>query len=170
MPPSPNAISWLFLHNTWANLSLLDFCESLSDQQLDASAAGGYGSIRDTLLHIIAGEVDDINLATGKSPQQPLPESFPGIQALKEAEQWVGEEWQKLAAIVQPDTIVRVTRPDEPIYEYPLAGLMVAAINHATEHRTQIATILTQLGLQPPNLSGFKYMREIGVFHEMPAG
>jgi uncharacterized damage-inducible protein DinB len=170
MPEENNAISWMFRHNTWANLKLLDFCAGLSDEQLDASAAGGYGSIRETLVHIVVGEVDDINLATEKLPDLLITDSFPGFETLKAAVRWAGEEWLKLAAVVEAEPIVRVTRPDEPIYEYPLAGLMVAAINHATEHRTQIATIITQLGLEPPVLSGFKYMRETGVFHEMPAG
>ena len=40
-------------HNTWANLRLLDFCAGLSDEQLDASAPGTFGRVRDTLVHIV---------------------------------------------------------------------------------------------------------------------
>lgn len=35
--------------------------------------------------------------------------------------------------------------------------VLVQAINHATEHRTQIFTILTQQGLEPPVLDGWTY-------------
>ena len=37
----------LFAHNTWANLKLLDFCETLSEEQLDATVPGTYGAIAD---------------------------------------------------------------------------------------------------------------------------
>ena len=40
-------------HNTRANLRLLDFCARLSDEQLDASAPGTFGRVRDTLVHIV---------------------------------------------------------------------------------------------------------------------
>jgi uncharacterized damage-inducible protein DinB len=43
------------------------------------------------------------------------------------------------------------------------------AINHATEHRTQISTIITQLGLEPPDMAGWQYMDEMGEFHETTA-
>ena len=43
----------LYEHNTRANLRLLDFCAGLSDEQLDASAPGTFGRVRDTLVHIV---------------------------------------------------------------------------------------------------------------------
>ena len=43
----------LYEHNTWANLRLLDFCAGLSDEQLDASAPGTCGRVRDTLVRIV---------------------------------------------------------------------------------------------------------------------
>jgi uncharacterized damage-inducible protein DinB len=163
-----SVLTKLFHHNTWANLRLLDFCGGLTDEQLDATTTGCYGSIRDTLRHFIGGEVDYVNLANDKLiPPMPLPsDDFPGFDVLKEGARWAGDELLKLAVSAREDTIVRVTRPNEPIYEYPLASFMVQVLNHSTEHRTQIATILTQLGMEPPRLSGWAYMREMGEFFE----
>jgi uncharacterized damage-inducible protein DinB len=53
-----SALTALFRHNTWANLTLLEFCEGLSDLQLHATAVGGFGSVRDTLAHIATSEAD----------------------------------------------------------------------------------------------------------------
>jgi len=36
-------------------------------------------------------------------------------------------------------------------------------INHATEHRAQIMAILTQLGIQPPDLDGWSYFEAQGL-------
>jgi uncharacterized damage-inducible protein DinB len=43
----------LYEHNTRANLHLLAFGTTLSDEQLDASAPGTFGRVRDTLVHIV---------------------------------------------------------------------------------------------------------------------
>lgn len=166
-----SVLTKLFGHNTWANLKLLDFCEGLSDEQLDATAIGCYGSVRDTLLHIVSGEVDYVNLASNKLPAVPLPsDRFPGFEMLKEGVRWAGDELLQLAISARADTIVRVVRPQEPIFEYPLASFMVQVLNHSTEHRTQISTIITQLGIEPPAMTGWKYMREMGELHEFGDG
>ncbi len=160
-------ITRLFHHNTWANLKLLDFCADLGEEQLEASAVGCFGSIRETLLHFVSSEVDYVNLATEKLPPDPLlSDPFPGFDALKAAVRWAGDELLQLAISARADTIVRVMRPDEPIFEYPLAGFLVQVLNHSTEHRTQISTIVSQLGLEPPVISGWKYMKEMGEFRE----
>src|SRR5437868_7002037 len=111
-PGDTSVLTKLFHHNTWANLKLLDFCEGLSDEQLDATAVGCFGSIRDTLVHIASGEVDYVNLASDKLPAVPLPsDQFPGFEVLKEGVRWAGDELLKLAVASQApkraDTIVR---------------------------------------------------------------
>jgi uncharacterized damage-inducible protein DinB len=45
-----------FKYNLWANLSLLDACAQLSDAQLDATTKGVYGSVRQTLMHLVSYE------------------------------------------------------------------------------------------------------------------
>jgi len=39
----------------------------------------------------------------------------------------------------------------------PKTIILTQAINHATEHRAQIMAILTQVGIQPPELDGWTY-------------
>ena len=45
-------------------------------------------------------------------------------------------------------------------YDVPTTIIPTQAINHATEHRAQIMAILTQLGIQPPELDGWTYFDE----------
>jgi uncharacterized damage-inducible protein DinB len=164
-----SVLTKLFKHNTWANLKLLAYCENLTDEQLDTAAVGCFGSIRDTLVHITYGEVDAIHLATNKlAPESLSSTQFPGFDLLKERISWASDRFLQLAISARADTIVEVRRPDEPIYRFPLASFLVQAINHSTEHRTQISTIITQLGMEPPSMSGWTYMREIGEFQELP--
>jgi uncharacterized damage-inducible protein DinB len=164
-----SVLTTLFAHNTWANLKLLDFCAGLSDTQLDTTAVGGFGSIRDTLQHILGAEVSYVERVNGKlPPRQPSSDRFPGFEALKDAARWAGDELLQLALSAREDTRVR-QRPPRQLFEYRLASLMVQALTHSTEHRTQISTIITQLGQEPPDLSGWQYMEEIGELRELGA-
>lgn len=157
----------LFAHNTWANLKLLEFCERLRDEQLDATAVGGFGSIRRTLCHIVGAAVDYVERINGKRPAMLLGEQFPGFAALKELTRWAGEELLQAALSAQAETLVREDFPQERL-EYRLASLIVQEITHASEHRAQIATILTQLGLEPPDMSVWYYIEESGEFKSIP--
>ena len=49
---------------------------------------------------------------------------------------------------------------DGTTYDLPKTIMLTQAINHSTEHRAQIMTILTQLGFQPPELAGWTYFYE----------
>jgi uncharacterized damage-inducible protein DinB len=107
-------------------------------------------------------------MATDKPPVVPLPlEQFPGFAVLKECVSWAGQELLQFAPEARAGAIVRVMRPEEPIYEYPLDSFFVQIINHSTEHRTQISTIITQLGIEPPAMTGWKYMRAMGELKEL---
>ena len=165
-----SVLTKLFANNVWANLKLLDFCERLSDAQLDATAIGCFGSIRNTLWHIVGGEVSYVVRVNGKLPPTPVSrDQFPGFAALKDAVRWTNGELLQLAISARQDTLVREHEAAE-IFEYTLASLMVQAINHATEHRAQISAIITQLGMEPPDMSGWQYMVETGEFQEFRAG
>ncbi|HEU5100319.1 MAG TPA: DinB family protein [Roseiflexaceae bacterium] len=161
-PGDTSVLTTLFAHNTWANLKLLDFCERLSDEHLNTTAIGGFGSIRETLRHIVSGEVSYVKRVNGKLPARPLvPGQFPGFDVLRDAARWVGVELLQLALSAREDTVVQEQEPGQ-LVQYRLASLIAQALTHSTEHRTQIATIITQLGMEPPDMSGWQYMDEIG--------
>jgi uncharacterized damage-inducible protein DinB len=165
-----SVLTTMFAHNLWANMKLLEFCERLSDEQLDATAIGCFGSIRDTLQHIVGAEVGYVERVSGKLPVAPLPrEQFPGFALLKDAARWAGDELLQLALSAREDTLVR-QRPPRQILQYRLASLIVQALTHSTEHRTQISAIITQLGMEPPDMSGWRYMEDIGELEDFGAG
>jgi uncharacterized damage-inducible protein DinB len=89
-----------FHHNRWANLSLLDACAGLSDAQWDASAPGTYGSVRDTLVHLLAAEQRYVMLLAGASAPQVVSERepFPGVERLRASADWSGGALAQVAA------------------------------------------------------------------------
>jgi uncharacterized damage-inducible protein DinB len=161
-----SVVTALFRHNAWANRKLLDFCEGLTEEQLGTTAVGGYGAIRSTLVHIIGAEVSYVNRVNGRLPPTPMQRGqFPGFDVLKQAAQWTSDEMLQLSLGARAQTVVR-EQEGRAVAEYPLADLMAQAITHSCEHRTQVATILTQLGLEPPDMSNWCYMVETGIFRE----
>lgn len=146
----------LFEHNRWANLRVADACAGLADAQLDATVYGTAGSVRDTLMHIAGAEQRYLRTLSGRQPTYGEREGWHGAGALKKALDESGRALMELAEQADPDGILTGEFRGEP-YEYPVALLYVQAINHATEHRSQIATILTQQGLGPPDMSGWAW-------------
>ena len=66
-------------------------------------------------------------------------------------------EW---APKVQAGDTVQVDWEGTP-RDVPKTIILTQVINHATEHRAQIMAILTQLGIQPPDLDSWSYFDEL---------
>lgn len=152
----------LFKHNLWANLRLIDACAKLNDEQLDASAPGTYGRVRDTMVHIVGAEERYAALLTGQQPENPLgPGSgFPGFAELRERARRSGEQLIAVAPQIEPTKVLQGTRGGQP-FAIKAVVPVLQAINHATEHRAHVVTILSQQGIEPPVLDGWAYGREV---------
>jgi uncharacterized damage-inducible protein DinB len=148
----------LFRHNAWANQRLFDACEGLSDAQLDATIAGTFGSIRNTLVHIVGAQERYVAALAGTGPVSVIRERgpFPGLAELREGARTSGDALVELAAHVQSGATVTTTWCGEG-YTLPVWLLLVQAINHATEHRAQVAATLTHQGIAPPGMDGWTY-------------
>jgi uncharacterized damage-inducible protein DinB len=151
-----------YRQNLWANLRLLDTCARLSDEQLDKTMDGTFGSIRETLMHMLAAEEGYARHVTGKIPSPTLKECavFPGFDELRRRARLSGE--LLIEAAGQKD-LERILSLDGGTYECPAIIVMIQAINHGTDHRSQVATLLTQQGIEPPGIDAWDYhdaMRE----------
>ena len=145
-----------FKYNLWANLRLLDACAQLTDAQLDATTIGTFGSMRDTLVHLVASEEGYARSLTGASPTPPLEESgaFPGLDILR---QRAGISGENLTMFVEHGDLSRVLHLDGGTYDAPAIVVVIQAINHAIDHRSQISTQLSQQGIEPPDLDAWAY-------------
>ena len=159
---APNTIVELFRHNTWANLKTIAACEEFTEEQLNATIPGLFGSVRAILGHIIGSELSYVHRVNGRVRDR-LPERgvFPGFDALKADAIWCGDELVQLALNAGPGEVVQQKYQGETI-QYPLTSLMTQAITHSVEHRAHISTILTEQGIEPPDTSGWAYMDEMG--------
>jgi uncharacterized damage-inducible protein DinB len=147
----------LFSHHLWANLSLLEICSGLSDEQLGASIPGTYGSIRDTLQHIVTAEKSYFSrISTGQIYRRPKGALPLTIAEMVESARTTGSGLIEWAPKVQAGDTVEIDW-DGTLRDVPKTILLTQAINHATEHRAQIMATLTQIGIQPPDLDSWTY-------------
>lgn len=151
-----------YRHNLWANRQVLDICAGLGDEHVDAGAPGSFGSVRDTLVHLLAAEGRYVALLTGRMPENPLRESdgFPGFEALRTRAHESGETLIAIAAEARGDQQVQQTYRGES-YTMSVAIPLLQAINHATEHRTNVTSILAGRGIELPEIDSWSF--------EMPA-
>ena len=156
-----DALVELFKHHLWANEKLLGACDRLSDEHLDASVGGVYGSIRLTLLHLFASETRYVAAIHNQPRPDELHEEkpFPGLAALKAYARTTGEDLIALAQTVGPDDRMQGQNRGES-YDLPLSIPLAQAINHRTEHRANITTIMSAVGLEAPPLDVWEYARE----------
>jgi uncharacterized damage-inducible protein DinB len=148
----------MFKHNAWANQRLFDVCQGLSDAQFDATVGGTFGSIRNTLVHIVGAQERLVAALAETGPVSVIRERapFPGLAELRDAARTSSEALVELAAHARSGATVTTTYRGEE-YTLPVWLLLLQTINHATEHRAQIAAILTQQGVEPPGMDGWTY-------------
>jgi uncharacterized damage-inducible protein DinB len=151
-----NLLEKLFEHNNWANYQMIQACLSLSDEQLDAQPQSATkGSIRQTLVHLVKAQRNYLRLLT--LPLEERRESPPlEFADLQESAFLSGEGLLALARdwFSRPPN-ARLQTADGYLVE-PWV-VMVQAINHATEHREQINSMLTALGITPLDQDGWTF-------------
>ena len=148
-----------FRYNLWANQTLLDFCEPLTDAQLDATAAGVYGSVRAILMHLFSSEESYAGRVGGQSPGPRLMESdaFPGFDELRRRSEQSGQALITFAEKATEADLTHILHLDDGTYDAPVYINLIQAINHGIDHRSQIATVLSQQGIELPDLAGWGY-------------
>ncbi len=155
-----DTITDLYSHNLWANLKLLAVCAALTEAQLDSKIIGAYGSIRETFEHITFGELGYLaRISTGTRyirAENAPPLTMAEMQASLEKTGTGFIEW---APKVQATDTVQIDWDGTP-RDLPKTVLLTQVINHATEHRAQIMVMLTQLGIEPPELDSWAYFDE----------
>jgi uncharacterized damage-inducible protein DinB len=154
-------IADLFRQNEWANLTVIDACRGLTDEQLDATAVGAFGSVRETLVHFIGAEARYVR-RLGGAPARDLPrdEQWTGFDALEQVVRSTAAALLERARSVAGSTLeLTDIADDDPARRYHVDAtvVLVQALNHSTEHRSQLCTILTGLGIAPPELDGWTW-------------
>ncbi len=152
-----------FAHHVWATTRLIDACLQLSPEQLETAVPGIFGSIIETMRHLVGGDSDYLSIMTGDrahlvdADQMDLP-------ALRGAMEKDGVLWSELLAKdLDPDAMVHEVDEDDGYERDATVGVRLAqALHHGSDHRSQICTALTTLGVDPPGIDVWNFGVQAG--------
>ena len=148
-------------HNTWANVTLLEFCRRLDPALLEANANGTYGTLYGTLQHLVGAEQWYVQLLTGE---------LLGRARIRRDERHSLDDLLATATaigareleVVASDDVTRRIEMNEG--RRSTVGVILAQlVHHGNEHRTQVTTILGANGIEPPPVSAWGYGRAAGI-------
>lgn len=161
-PVGESTLVALFRHHVWANRTLIDASAALPAEHPALTAPGAFGTVPHTLTHMIANEERYLSILTGQPVAQPLKRGeVLGFPELRRRAQASGEALIRVAPGIRlSDTRVQAFEGRETAV--PLYIVLIQALNHGTEHRTNITTVMAQHGLAPPGVDGWAYMEEAG--------
>jgi len=149
-----NILAKLFEHNNWANSKIIQACSALSDEQLDAEPQSvTKGNIRRTLSHLVSSQHGYLSLLT--LPVDERHRISPTFAELQESARISGEG---LLALARDESRISKTQlqTTDRFYVEPWV-IMIQIINHASEHREQINSMMSALGVTPPDMDGWSY-------------
>jgi uncharacterized damage-inducible protein DinB len=151
----------LYDYGYWANKKLFHVLSQLTPEEFTRSVAGSYGSIRNTMVHVLSAEWGWLSRCGGLERGGRLkPDDYPTLESLIET-------WNKVETAVR-DFLSKLK--DEDLarnVEYMIDGaegpsmalgeLMQHAANHGVHHRGQVALLLRLLGYDPGNFDILVY-------------
>jgi uncharacterized damage-inducible protein DinB len=125
---SLSALADAFEHHVWATQRLIDACLELEPEQLEKAVPGTYGSILDTMRHLVDGDSTYLVWLTG----------------------------DRAHAVESDGMDLRELR--DAIEHNPSVGVRLAqALHHGTDHRSQICTALTTVDVKPPSIDVWSF-------------
>jgi uncharacterized damage-inducible protein DinB len=152
----------LYAYSAWANARMLDTAAKLPQAQFVPDS--GCGSARDTLVHILSAQWLWLQRWQGTSPSQMWdPTEIKDVVALRT--RWTAVDTDTasfVAGLTESDLerMVSYVNFQGEAWAYPLWQQLLHQVNHATQHRSEAALQLTQLGHSPGWLDLLVYVDE----------
>jgi uncharacterized damage-inducible protein DinB len=157
-----------FAHHVWATETILAACEALDPEQLGTNVPGTYGSIIETLRHTVGADASYLALLS-EGRASDIDEASMDLPALRTAMRALGPEWQWLVAQdLDPDRQVVRLREDGSTSTAPLGVRLAQVIHHGTDHRSQVCTALSTIGIEPPEIDVWAWADSQGTLSETP--
>ncbi|TAK00319.1 MAG: hypothetical protein EPO36_08810 [Chloroflexota bacterium] len=158
-----------FGHHVWATCRLIDACLELTPGQLETTVPGTYGSILDTLRHLVGSDTYYLSsLTAGAVPR--IDEGTMDLAALRAAMVQDERRWADVRdRYPDPEAMVVRRRTNGSEVHAPAGTWLAQAIHHGTDHRSQVCTALTSLGIEPPGIDVWDYAWSTGRHFEVPA-
>ena len=151
----------MFDYGYWANRKVFDVISQLTPEQFTQPVAGSYGSIRNTLVHVLSAEWGWLSRCGGPERGQALkPDDFATVESLVGAWSTIEGYVREFLSRLKDEDLARTVEFMNPRGEkrsMRLGELMQHAAVHGVHHRGQVALLLRLLGHVPGNFDMLFY-------------
>lgn len=140
-------------YNHWMNSRLYAICEKLPSSDLHADRGAFFKSIYGTLNHIMYADLAFLSRFTGDPAVAPEIDTdlFGSFERLHSERTQLDArllDWSEtLSSQWLTETLSYKSKVDGLVRTFPKWILVTHTFNHQTHHRGQVATLLTQLGI-----------------------
>lgn len=156
-------------YNQWANGLIYDLAGSMPDDELRRDRKAFFGSIHATLNHLLLVDYLWTNRMQGKpngyqSLREILHDDLADLRAAQEKQDaWFIDYVDGLSAEDLEKVFVYKMTVGEGESEVRIGHSLLTLFNHQTHHRGQITGMLTQAGVEAPDIDVIYYMYTAGV-------
>jgi uncharacterized damage-inducible protein DinB len=151
-----------FEHHVWASLRSIDVCLGLTPEQLETEVPGTYGSILATMQHLVGADASYLFVIGGGTFPR-IDEDAMTLVDLRTQMATHGAAWNAvLDADPDPTAVLTRHRDDGSATDAPIGIRLAQAVHHGTDHRSQICTALTTLGIEPPSIDVWDFGQQAG--------
>jgi uncharacterized damage-inducible protein DinB len=146
----------LYEYGVWANERLLAQAAKLTDEQRGRRWLQGYDSIHQTFVHLLSADLRWFARWKQETPPPMLTgQEFPSLDAIRE--RWtplIAERRRYIAGLTEDGLrhVIQGRTLDGQPYELARWQGILQCANHATQHRSEIAAMLTDAGHSPGDL------------------
>jgi uncharacterized damage-inducible protein DinB len=154
----------LYAYNTWANQRLFETAGRLTPEQFLGQGHATFGTLRDVLLHLV--DVEQMWLARARGQPNPasLSADLRSVADIRAAWQVIDAAMhQFIGGLGERDLqgIARYTNLKGEPQAYPLWQLLFHQANHAQQHRSEAALVMTGMGQSTGWLDYLIYVDEM---------
>ena len=151
MQISPSLLAMQFNYSQWASHKLLTYALTLPDEDAVCHIGNSHGGILKTFQHIYYG--DRVWLSRLNDAPQQFEDPAPGPTLVDLDREWWAllARFEEVAGQSDPTGVLRYKNLKGEPYERPIWQILLHVVNHGTYHRGQIASMMKQLGHQPPS-------------------
>jgi len=156
-----------FGHHLWANERILDACAALTPEQLATPVPGTYGPIERTLHHLIQADSFYLWVDRGSTGELIPADTILGVAELRAANEQHAAAYRELLGRQLDPAADVAEHGDGWDFVATMGVRLTQIIHHGTDHRSQICTGLTALGVQPPDIDAWAYGASKGLTREV---
>jgi len=148
--PTLDLLDRLLEHDAWTTRRVLDFAQTLTDEQFDQDFDIGHRTVRETLQHMI-GNIEVWTDLMAARPVRQMPTAWPSLVELRRRFEAAFRDFAQVAREARDarrlgDRYVDVL--DQPPQQKSYAGTILHVLTHDHMHRAEILHMLQRLGVQ----------------------